>query len=312
MLKVLEVALAEEGYLEKKSASQLDSKTGNAGSGNYTKYARDLYPSLQGQPWCDVFVDWCMVQAYGKEKAEKLLCGGFSAYTPTSATYYTKANRWSNTPKAGAQIFFKNALRICHTGLVYKVDTSKVYTIEGNTSGASGVIANGGGVCRKSYPISYAKIAGYGLPDYPDEQTDSKSASSKSDAIIQGFQRQLYSVYRQKIAIDGEYGPETKTAVIRAIQGELNKTTVPALQVDGVAGAKTLAALDKDPLKKGGQGSLTYLLQGLLYCLGYDPGTLDADFGAKTDAAVRAFQRTKALDVDGVVGRKTWTKMLAE
>lgn len=46
--KVLSIARQEIGYLEKRSNSQLDSKTANAGSNNYTKYARDLYPSLQG------------------------------------------------------------------------------------------------------------------------------------------------------------------------------------------------------------------------------------------------------------------------
>lgn len=46
--KVLSIARQEIGYLEKRSNSQLDSKTANAGSSNYTKYARDLYPSLQG------------------------------------------------------------------------------------------------------------------------------------------------------------------------------------------------------------------------------------------------------------------------
>ena len=45
--KVLSIARQEIGYLEKRSNSQLDSKTANAGSNNYTKYARDLYPSLQ-------------------------------------------------------------------------------------------------------------------------------------------------------------------------------------------------------------------------------------------------------------------------
>ena len=75
--KVLSIARQEIGYLEKRSNSQLDSKTANAGSNNYTKYARDLYPSLQGQPWCDMFVDWCMVQAFGQVTARQLLGGGF-------------------------------------------------------------------------------------------------------------------------------------------------------------------------------------------------------------------------------------------
>ena len=47
---VIGIAEEEIGYLEKKSNRQLDSKTANAGSGNYTKYWRDIAPSYQAQP----------------------------------------------------------------------------------------------------------------------------------------------------------------------------------------------------------------------------------------------------------------------
>lgn len=53
---VLGTAEEEIRYLEKKSNSQLDSKTANAGSNNYTKYWRDIKPDYQGQPWCAAFV----------------------------------------------------------------------------------------------------------------------------------------------------------------------------------------------------------------------------------------------------------------
>ena len=165
--KLISIVRGEVGYLEKKSNKDLDSKTGNAGSNNYTKYARDLYPALQGQPWCDMFVDWCFVQAFGKVKAQQLIGGGFSAYTPASAQYYKNIGQWRvDRPEPGDQIFFKNSVRICHTGIVTRVEGGKVYTIEGNTSGASGVIANGGGVREKSYALSDPGIAGYGRPDW--------------------------------------------------------------------------------------------------------------------------------------------------
>lgn len=47
-----------------------------------------------------------------------------------------------------------------------RVANGKVYTIEGNTSGASGIVANGGGVFEKSYARSHSGIAGYGRPDW--------------------------------------------------------------------------------------------------------------------------------------------------
>lgn len=155
--KLIAIAEAEVGYLEKASNKQLDDKTANAGDKNYTKYARDLYPSLQGQAWCDMFVDWCFVQAFGNGPAKQLLCGGFSAYTPTSAQYYKNKRQYHKSdPLPGDQIFFKNSIRICHTGIVYKVTSTTVYTIEGNTSAGTSVIANGGAVCKKSYAVRLA------------------------------------------------------------------------------------------------------------------------------------------------------------
>ncbi len=164
--KLQAIAKNEVGYLEKKSDSKLDDKTANAGSNNYTKYARDIYPSLQAQPWCDMFVDWCFVQAFGTVAAKQLIGGGFSAYTPTSAQYYKNKGRYYSKPEVGDQVFFKNSTRIYHTGIVTKVTSSKVYTIEGNTSSGTAVIANGGGVYEKSYALTNSSIDGYGRPDW--------------------------------------------------------------------------------------------------------------------------------------------------
>ena len=170
--KVLKIAEAEVGYLEKKSNSQLYDKTANAGSANYTKYGKemhDIYPSVMDFPaaWCDAFVDWCFYKAYGVTTAKSLIGGNFNDYTPSSAQMYKNKNAWyTSNPKIGDQIFFKNSTRICHTGLVYNVDSQYVYTIEGNTNTSNGVIANGGSVCKKKYALNNTSIAGYGRPKY--------------------------------------------------------------------------------------------------------------------------------------------------
>lgn len=181
--KVIDIALNEVGYLEKKSNSNLDSKTANAGTANYTKYGRDmhkLYPSVMDFPaaWCDAFVDWCFQKAYGVSNAKGLLGGDFNDYTPSSAQLYKNKGAWGIKPRKGAQIFFKNNTRICHTGLVYDFDSKYVYTVEGNTSGASGVIANGGGVCKKKYALTNSKIAGYGYPNYDNEPVKSSTVTN--------------------------------------------------------------------------------------------------------------------------------------
>ena len=176
MHKSVIIALAEVGYLEKETRDSLDDKLQNAGDENFTKYARDLdsrpgfYRGLkQGMPWCDVFVDWCFVEAYGVHMARKLLCQSMfsrGAGCRYSYAYYREAGRTVTEPAEGDQIFFVQNGTICHTGLVTGVDEAYVYTVEGNTSDATGIVANGGCVARKRYLRSDPGIAGYGRPDY--------------------------------------------------------------------------------------------------------------------------------------------------
>lgn len=266
MKKVLEIALAEVGYLEKASNYNLDSKTGNAGKKNFTKYARDLdnIPNFyngkkNGFDWCDVFVDWCFVQAYGVELAKKLLCQpskSLGAGCQYSVNYYKQAGRFHKTiPKPGDQIFFSSGSVISHTGLVYAVDASTVYTVEGNTSGASSVVANGGGVKKKSYSLSYYRIYGYGRPDYSivegKETIDVPEGGAKAMIGVSILKRgskgnevkTLQALLIKKFGIscgssgvDGDFGAMTESAV-REFQRKKN------LAVDGSVGAQTWTEL---------------------------------------------------------------------
>lgn len=240
---VIDIALGEVGYLEKKSNRYLDDKTRNAGSANYTKYGRDmhkLYPSVMDFPasWCDAFVDWCFQKAYGVSNAKGLLGGNFNDYTPSSAQLYKNKNAWYTKPKVGDQIFFTNGTRICHTGLVYKVGSKYVYTVEGNTSGASDVVANGGGVCVKQYLLTNPKIAGYGRPKYDVEPVQTGTGKGYSGTFpvlpprgffmlgdgyktlinyptqIKRVQQLLNWIMNTTLEVDGQYGPNTEQAVI--------------------------------------------------------------------------------------------------
>lgn len=165
--KVIKVAEGEVGYLEKATNAQLYDKTANAGSGNFTKYWEDLYKQFQGQPWCLCLTIWCFVVAYSLEVAKKLLyMTELTFYTPTAANNFKNNKAWFKDPKVGDLIFFKNSERIHHVGIVYKVDSKNVYTIEGNTSAGTAVIPNGGAVCKKQYALTNSSIAGYGRPCY--------------------------------------------------------------------------------------------------------------------------------------------------
>lgn len=196
--KVLKVAMNEVGYLEKskeaykKNPAIIYEKTAGAGSDNYTKYGKDLhdiYPSVMDFPafWCDAFVDWCFYKAYGITTAKSLLGGNFDDYTVASCGMYQKKNALYKDPKIGDQVFFtKNGKSSgCHhTGIVYDVDAKYFYTIEGNTSGANGVISNGGGVAKKKYPlVAYKGKVLFGRPKY---DTELKSIDEVAKEVIAG------------------------------------------------------------------------------------------------------------------------------
>lgn len=176
MNRAIEIALAEAGYLEKATSGELDGKESNPGSANFTKYARDMdhLPGFylgkkQGLPWCDVFVDWCFVRAYGAWRGRRILCqppASCGAACRCSMRYYRLRGRLFREPKVGDQIFFQRDGSVCHTGIVTGVDGERVYTVEGNTSSEPGVVENGGCVRRKSYLLGSPEIAGYGRPNY--------------------------------------------------------------------------------------------------------------------------------------------------
>ena len=136
---LVQTALAETGYLEKRSLSGLDDQTANAGAGNYTKYARDLHKagyyngSKQGVAWCNVFVDWCHYMAAEKQKtiAQKVSCqsGPYGAGCKYSMGYYQTAGQFvTKDPQPGDQIYFGTAHSVDHTGIVWKVENGRVHS----------------------------------------------------------------------------------------------------------------------------------------------------------------------------------------
>ncbi len=76
-----------------------------------------------------------------------------------------------------------------------------------------------------------------------------------------------------------------------------------------VYGAKVAQEKTYPLLKQGMNNQEVKLLQAQLNKYGYKL-VVDGDFGAKTESAVRDFQRTRGLIADGIVGQKTWSKLL--
>lgn len=283
---VIKVAKKYIGYLEKNSDAFLDDFKKNAGTKNYTKFAREFKKftglNFQGQAWCDMFIDAIFVEAYGVSDAKRLL-GNFSAYTPTSANFFKNMKRWhTKNPQVGDVIFFKNSKRINHTGIVVKVSNTKVYTIEGNTSGGNTIIENGGGVFAKNYLLTNSRIAGYGRPDY--------------DVIN-------YYIY-----------PPSKD-FIKRLQSTLNKLGYRdengnKLVKDGLAGKLTKSACIS--LKRGMRNEIVGLAQERLLELGFDPNGIDNSFGGGMEKAVIEMKKKVmgAKNPTGILGNLSWDVLL--
>lgn len=162
--KLILTAQKEIGYKEKRSNRNLDRKNANAGYNNFTKYSRDTAPYYQGEPWCAIFVSWCMKETFGLRTAKNLLkdwpyvaCRFLPAYLPSY-----------RMPKKGDIVIFHDGIAYNHTGIVTKVEGTKFWTIEGNTKQFGEAVPNGYGycVCEKSYNLASLPRVRFCRPDY--------------------------------------------------------------------------------------------------------------------------------------------------
>ncbi len=329
--KILEIANAEVGYLEKASNNNLDDKTANAGDKNYTKYARDMDTlnvyngPKQGYAWCNVFIDWCFVQVVGIDRARELLIG-FSAGCTQDYNWFKAKGQTVSSPVKGDLIFFGD---LSHIGIVEDVRDGRVYTIEGNTSNAAELIINGGTVAKKSYMLNSKYIYGYARPKYNEECQNTVENNIEQQItyplLKKGSKGNFVRIVQEKLlqkgyvlpkyGVDGDFGSETEE-VVKQLQRDVH------IEVDGIVGKNTWDALNSvfvKPvalypgylIKKGQQGENVRKVQARLIEKGYSCGNCGADsiFGRGTYNAVVDFQKANGLSADGIVGPLTWAKL---
>jgi peptidoglycan hydrolase-like protein with peptidoglycan-binding domain len=114
----------------------------------------------------------------------------------------------------------------------------------------------------------------------------------------------LLKYHGQNLTADGIFGNQTRTAV-------MNFQTQKGLAADGQAGPLTFSELIKIGIVRSGQsGDQVRALQHLLSAkYGYTLA-VDGVFGSQTDSAVKDFQGSKGLAVDGLVGPQTWQTLI--
>ena len=82
------------------------------------------------------------------------------------------------------------------------------------------------------------------------------------------IQQTLNEKYGFGIKVDNIYGNETHRALVKGLQTELNKQFGANLVIDGIFGANTKNACRN--VGKGARGNITWLIQAMLYCKGYN------------------------------------------
>ena len=269
------------------------------------------------------FADWCVTKGTGK--------------IPT--TYRVP----------GAAVFYHNGSYISHVGFLVKPVKSSNPDGDWYVVEARGVMYgvvrtkllsrswNRWGLMEKYFDYSDVMSEYHGVKAETTESSDDdvilgsrtlqKGDTGEDVKLLQealvtlGYDLGKYG--DNKDGIDGDFGNMTETAV-KSFQ-----TSQGNLEVDGVYGKNTHEALteaideltDNDHaedathsvLSNGDKSDEVKEMQELL--LKWNSKALpkykaDGDFGSETDEWVRAFQKEKELEVDGVVGKNTWAALL--
>lgn len=226
------------GYYEKANASYATSREKavfekNKGSGNYT-FAGQLC-GVQGQPWCAAQVSTAIYDACGKSQADaKEVMYGLWPYVACNqlwdaAPTNMRGRRGYWNPKPGDVIIFTdNGTSRDHTGMVYAVDGTYVYTYEGNSSN----------MCRKrSYLLTSSYIYGYVRPAYKEAALPTIPGELYGAIVCKDPELHLLS--------KGCAGPEVKTLQRILYAKGITDDDGKLISVDGDFGKKTEQAFKK-------------------------------------------------------------------
>lgn len=156
---------------------------------------------------------------------------------------------------------------------------------------------------RSAIGTYYKKLTGQSVPTAPtatETAFPTVKQGSTNKAAVRTLQYALVS-RGHSVAVDGVFGAKTKAALVKLQKAQ-------GLVADGIAGPKTWPKAMLT-VKAGASGAAVKALQTELRAEGYAL-TVDGSFGAKTKAAVVAYQKAKRLTADGIVGSRTWGSLI--
>lgn len=272
---------------------------------------------IPNQPWCAMFVSYCMNKAGVLPNVVKKFASCSIGWKWFRSKGQTRNRGY--IPQKGDIIFFdwepEKGDGIDHVGIVNNVNGEYIYTLEGNHDDQVNIY---------KYHINDARIYGYAVPDYTGEEIIENNPSEsytnkplvykgKTGETVKYIQNKLINkgYFLGRTGADGIFGFQTEKAV-RQFQIDSN------LSADGIIGPLTWEKLE-DPtivisssypgniIGMGARGDNVLKIQRELIRRGYNvPGGADGQYGSGCRETVKKFQGDNGLEIDGVVGKRTW------
>lgn len=291
------------------------------GYNNDNKFG-DWY-GMPNQPWCAMFVSYCMSKAGVSQDVVKKFASCTAGWNWFDNRGETRNRNF--VPQKGDIIFFdwdpEEGNGMDHVGLVDRVENDTVYTVEGNHNDQ---------VNQYSYPLNSNQIYGYVVPSYTGNEViddSTSSTSSEKPLLYKGLTGENVKYAQNKLiskgysvgtsGADGIFGSATEQAV-RQFQAD------NGLSADGMIGPITWEKLEDSStimpssypgavIGMGARGDNVVKIQNELIRRGYTvSGGADGQYGSGCKAAVIQFQQDNGLSADGIVGKQTWDALFPE
>jgi len=184
-----------------------------------------------------------------------------------------------------------------HTGIIYKVKNGKIYVVEGNTS--DGNDSNGGEVMKRVRVKGNVNLII--RPKYTKEVTANMVVATALAEVgtkekPKNSNNVKYNTWYYGHEVAGKDYPWCEVFVCWCFANVVTKPT-----------GKYTGPIPQPTLKKGSKGESVKQLQKFLNW--YNPAwnlTVDGKQGNHTDRALRCFQKTEEIGVDGVYGKNSY------
>ncbi len=206
-----------------------------------------------------------------------------------------KANKW------GASLYVD--MHHNAAGRVFSGGGVEAFCYPGSAQGKqfrdgiyAAVIAAGGLKGNRSNPLQEKRFDSLSLTHMPAVLMEYGFMDSTADYPVISQER-----YAKLVA----YATMEGIAKVAGLQKRQAQTAPAATQSQ-----KGDYTMEMKNLQKGMSGENVRALQILLNGNGYNSGAADGIFGAKTDAAVRAYQKAQSLQADGIAGKNTMGRLL--